>query len=90
MGAMNQNNQPPSYAGEKSSDAVASKGVGSKKNAAAGRTAPMATIHDDDERLLAQIGYRQVRSKLIYLLMSSKFQREVFFSHSCACIGTET
>lgn len=46
-------------------------GSGDKKLAvshesSASNTSPMATIQDDDERLLARIGYKQVRKSFLW------------------------
>ena len=47
--------QPPTYA----ESTPSKKGLSS--NAGAGIIRPVATIQNDDERLLARIGYKQVR-----------------------------
>lgn len=62
MGKLEQQQQPPPGYGVGQTSALVTTGGSTKKNAPSERNAPMATIHDDDERLLAQIGYKQVRS----------------------------
>jgi len=46
---------------------VASNSTNVSKDVEANPGGPMATIQDDDERLLARIGYKQVRGVLFFL-----------------------